>query len=120
MLKAVLAQPRLPEDLLPEPLPKGRYGVTLASRDKRPPADFWSALDGRVKPGLQLAVTMPFDVFAWQPTATPAETISVTTDPLSRPGIPPAGEDPEQPVLRRRRANGALLMEGKRATGDDA
>jgi hypothetical protein len=120
VLRAVLARPELPEDILPEPLPKGRYGVELASRDKRPPADFWSALDGRLKPGLQLAVTMPLDAFAWQPTATPVDTVSVASEATKppRPSKPPAREE-DEPALRRRRASGALLMEGKRATGDD-
>jgi hypothetical protein len=120
VLTAVLAKPELPEGTLPEPLPKGRYGVALASRDKRPPADFWSALDGRLKPGLQLAVTMPLDAFAWQPTATPADTVSVAAEQTKRPdpSTTPARQD-EQPVLRRRRANGALVMEGRRQAGDD-
>jgi hypothetical protein len=120
VLTAVLARPELPEDILPEPLPKGRYGIELASRDKRPPADFWSALDGRLKPGLQLAVSMPLNAFAWQPTATPVDTVSVSSEPKPpKPAKPPAGQD-EQPVLRRRRAGGALLMEGRREGDDDA
>jgi hypothetical protein len=118
VLRAVLAQPKLPEELLPEPLPKGRYGVALASRDKRPPADFWSALDGRLKPGLQLAVTIPLDAFVWRPTATPVDTVSVATEPMKPPSKPPEGKE-EEPALRRRRASGALLMEGRRATEDD-
>jgi len=118
VLRAVLSQPKLPEDLLPESLPKGTYRVALASGDTRPPADFWSALDGRLKPGLQLQITMPLDVFAWQPTATPADTVSVATEPVERPQ-PPAAGAAEEPVLRRRRVNGALVMEGRRTPGTD-
>ena len=83
---------RSADEFLPERFQGARCGLSLAPADGRVPGDFWSALDGRLKAGLQLQVTLPVEVFAWQPTATPAEQVDLTVAP--RPA--PAAKSAEQ------------------------
>ena len=118
----VLSHPKLPPETLPEPLEGVPCGLSLADRDT--PSALWSALDGRVKPGLQLDVSLPTEIFAWQATATPAESLilrsgrdvpPVSEAPLDAPLVAPRNE----PTFRRRRANGALVMEGELAPVND-
>jgi hypothetical protein len=111
VLRGILANRTLPADLLPEPLAGSRCGIDLAPYDKRVPGEFWSALDGRLKPGLQLEVSLPLEVFAWQATATPAESVGVAMAAIEPP--PVAGPLVTPGALRRRRAGGALVMEGR-------
>jgi hypothetical protein len=112
VLRAILAHNRLPVEVLPDGLSGLRVGISLAPYEKRVPGEFWSALDGRLKPGLQLELNLPFEVFAWQPTATPADSVNLSVGDL---GVAPApaGDEPAPPVLRRRRSGGALVMEGR-------
>lgn len=108
VLECVLANGRLPEVDLGDRLAGARCALKLATRDARMPNEFWSSLDGRLKPGLQIELSLPVEVFSWAPTAQPAESIGVGMDRLTPP--PPA-EPAAQ--FRRRRANGALVMEGR-------
>ena len=117
LVTAIMSNRYLPEASLPEQLVGARYGMVLATRDKRVPSDFWSALDGRLKPGLQLEVSVPVEVFEWQSTATQADTVSVEAGRIAAPT--PARPLSDPPALRRRRANGALVMEGKPAPDAD-
>jgi hypothetical protein len=111
VLRSILANRVLPADLLPAPLADARCGVALAPYDKHVPGEFWSALDGGLRPGLQLEVSLPMEVFAWQPAATPAESIGVTASTIEREPPPPPGGQPN--LLRRHRSGGALVMEGR-------
>jgi Pvc16 N-terminal domain len=114
LIEVILATPRLPDAVLPEPLKGARCGLALAPYEKRIPGEFWSALDGRLKPGLQVEINLPFEVFAWKDTAPPAESVGVGVGRLPAPPSPAAGGQPPEKQFRRRRANGALLMEGRR------
>ncbi len=120
ILACVLAHSVLPTSALPEQLAETSWiTMSLATHEKRAPGEFWSALDGRLKPGLELELSLPLDVFTWEPAATPTESVGVALGPM------PANEDraagaggagPElQPLFRRRRVNGALVMEGRAA-----
>jgi hypothetical protein len=80
VLECVLAHRALPEEFLPERLKGARCRLSLAPADRRVPGEFWSALDGRLKPGLQLQVALPIEVFAWQPTAPPMEQVELAVD----------------------------------------
>jgi hypothetical protein len=132
VLECVLSNPALPPEFLPERFVSSRCGLSLAPHDRRLPGDFWSALDGRLKPGLQLQVALPVEVFAWQPTAARPGRIDLNVDdkapartvgrsPLGRPARRRAGRDDAQgddsaaevELTRRRRSNGALVMEGR-------
>lgn len=138
VLQCVLANKALPEEFLPDRFAGLRCGLSLAPGERRVPGEFWSALDGRLKPGLQLQVALPVEVFAWQSAAAPAEQVQLTVDPRippakgsrsepqagGRPGETPAAVTPEDgtdapdngptaPDLTRRRRNGAIVMEAR-------
>jgi hypothetical protein len=116
VLNTILAHNRLPDEVLLDSLQGVRVGVALAPYEKRVPGEFWSALDGRLKPGLQLELNLPVEVFEWQATAQPAEAVNLSVSRLSdrpAPAADPATAEPVPPALRRRRAGGALVMEGR-------
>lgn len=113
ILACVLSHAALPPSSLPEQLVGTTWiSMALAAHEKRAPGEFWSALDGRLKPGLELELSLPFEVFAWQPTAVPTESIGVGLGSMA--AAPRVAAD-TGPLLRRRRVNGALLMEGRAA-----
>jgi hypothetical protein len=112
LLRTVLASNVLPDDVLPEPLRATRCTIGLAPHDKRVPGDFWSALDGRLKPGLQLEVSLPIEVFAWVEAAPAVEVVAGAVGPLRE--APPAQAGPsDAPMVRRFRSSGAVVMEGR-------
>ena len=114
ILACVLAHGALPASSLPEPLAEtGWISMSLASHEKRAPGEFWSALDGRLKPGLELELSLPVDVFTWTPAAPLAQSVTINTGSLS--GETPPGAD--EATLVRRRVNGAMVMEGRAASG---
>ncbi len=103
------------------------------------PGEFWSSLDGRLKPGLQIVVSLPLEIFSWVPAGPPVTSVSVqpqrrahrqasappggasTADGQST-GQAQAGEGKADQMaeagalLRRRRSSGTLTMEGRPAS----
>jgi hypothetical protein len=129
VLRCVLATSVIPADLLPVQLSGSSYvNLSLASEDSRVPGDFWSALDGRLKPGLQLLLTLPLDLFAWTEAGPPAQSVGLQTRrlvPVAGPdgngrSIPGAASTATEIPLRRRRQSGMLTMEGRRSADDPA
>lgn len=120
VLESVLANSSLPSDLLPDQAEGSTWSLSLATDDRRLPNEFWSSIGGALKPGLQVQVTVPIDVFAWRPAGPPAERIEVgVIDTTSAPGSGTEKKaEPETPETTvqyaRRRSNGALVMEGKK------
>ena len=121
VLRCVLANQILP----PEHVPAGIAGgepimMTLSAQDKEKPGNFWSSLDGRLKPGLDVALSLPIDAFDWALAGPPAETVEVTAQPLRSitPPAVPAAADIQRP--RPHRAGGRLLMEGRREHDADS
>lgn len=112
VMECILANSTLDSRFLPDHLSGARCGLALAPEHKRVPGDFWSALDGTLKPGLQLEVTLPVEVFAWRDTATPAEEVAVSVTRTEAPASPSPTAAP-QPALTRTRRAGALVMEGR-------
>ena len=80
LLQAFLVPGDLPVEVLPAPLdlvqPAPSY--TLASPRSDGRADFWSALGGRYKPGLDLVVTAAVDPGLAVPAGPPVERVEVT------------------------------------------
>jgi Pvc16 N-terminal domain len=117
VLTSVLAHNRLPDQVLTDTLAGVRVGMALAPYEKRVPGEFWSALDGRLKPGLQLELNLPVEVFEWQATAQPAESVAATVgrlaDRADHANTSHRDTEAEPPALRRRRSGGALVMEGR-------
>lgn len=110
LLQSVLAHSRLPDDVLPEALAGMRCGLSLAPAGTRAPGELWTAFGSGPRPAIYLEVSLPLEVFAWREVAAPAETIELGVGP--RPAAATPEPDPDAPSFTRRRANGALLMEG--------
>lgn len=110
LLEAVLAHPRLPDDVLPGSLAGSRLGLELAPAGTRPPSEVWGAFGGGSRAALNLAVSLPLEVFAWRDTAPEADSIHVGVGAKPAPAAPVRSE----PVTTRRRQNGALVAEGRR------
>lgn len=100
----------------------------LASEEARVTGEFWSSLDGRLKPGLQLVVSIPLDIFGWVAAGPPTRSVGVAAQRMG-PALPDLGTagrgggpkigvgNGSEPALRRRRSSGALTMEGRTSTG---
>ncbi len=118
ILQCVLRNPEFPPGMLPGSLSSGgRSQIGLAEPGQRIPNEFWSALDGRFKPALQVQVHLPIEVFAWQSTSTPVESVTIEHQQTERP--PPApirapgarAHDEARTLVRRRRPNGGVVLE---------
>ncbi len=140
VLVCVLANSSVPAEDLPSQLPTtSSLSLSLASEEARVPGEFWSSLDGRLKPGLQIVVSLPLEIFSWVPAGPPVTSVSVEPQRRAhRQASAPAGgastgdgpstgqaEDGEGkadqvaaagPLLRRRRSSGTLTMEGRPAS----
>ncbi|HTT92323.1 MAG TPA: DUF4255 domain-containing protein [Acidimicrobiales bacterium] len=142
VLTCILAHSSVPASALPPQLPtSSSLALGLASEEARVTGEFWSSLDGRLKPGLQLVVTVPLDIFSWIAAGPPAQSVGVAAQrmgqtprdvgtfgprPAGRPtgpattGAPqtPAAPGTYEPSLRRRRSSGTLTMEGRSQNRD--
>jgi hypothetical protein len=103
VLRAVLAHAALPESCLRSPLaelaPPPSLG--LADGDTRTSAELWSALDGQLKPCLEVVIVLPVDTELFHEVAPTPETIDATvvdqhrrTRRSARPVTPGPGEGP--------------------------
>ncbi|MDP9074097.1 MAG: DUF4255 domain-containing protein [Actinomycetota bacterium] len=110
VLTCVLGNSVLPVEMLPEQMAETSWvSLSLAAHEKNSPGEFWSALDGRLKPGLEIELSLPLDVFTWAPTAPMADSINLSLDRLTASNVTQSDKVP----LRRHRAGGALVMEGR-------
>lgn len=87
LLQAFLVPSDLPAEVLGGPLAvvKPPPSYTLASPRSDGRADFWSALGGRYKPGLDLVVTAAVDPALSVPAGRPVEQIEVTVKDWEQP-----------------------------------
>jgi hypothetical protein len=138
VLTCILAHSSVAASALPPQLPtSSSLSLGLASEEARVTGEFWSSLDGRLKPGLQLVVTIPLDIFSWVAAGPPAQSVGVAAQRMvpapadlgkggPRPvGVPAAAAGTaattgpaqpsatHEPSLRRRRSSGMLTMEGR-------
>ena len=116
VLTCILAHSSVAPDILPPQLPtSSSLSLGLASEEARVTGEFWSSLDGRLKPGLQLVVSIPLDIFGWVPAGPPTSSVGVAAQRMKQP--PDLGKARNtsvyEPALRRRRSSGALTMEGR-------
>lgn len=133
LLHAFLVAGDLPAEVLPAPLAEVQPGpsFTLAAPRADGRADFWSALGGQYKPGLDLVVTAAVDPGLGPPAGPPTERVTLTVGDRRAPartstrtrvgGKAPAGVD--VPLVRTTRG-AAVVGDGGRflvpaETGDD-
>jgi hypothetical protein len=102
VLRAVLSHADLPASYLRPPLaelaPPPSMG--LADGDTRTSAELWSALDGQLKPCLEVVIVLPVDTELFHELAPTPETIDATVLDQHRPTrrssrrVRPGGEEP--------------------------
>jgi hypothetical protein len=109
VLAAVLAHHELPTECLPDQLSGIRCSLTHSSHDARVGGDFWSALGGRLKPGVVIDVSLPFDVFSWTSTATAVESLNVDATRITTNGS--ESDSPSPSPLVRSRKGDSFVME---------
>jgi len=117
ILTCLLSFPTMPEEYVSEQLPRdGALRLALASEGLRSPGEFWSALGGRLKPGLEMEVTVPVDVHAWIQAPAAADSLTLTSETmLRRPLQRQAGS--ATPRLTRRRTGTSTVVDHKSAHG---
>ncbi len=118
ILRAVLRHDALPSTLLPPALAESAWRLILAGDQHRLPPSLWGGAPP--KPGLYVEVELAVDATGWQDRGVPVEEMRISvSDRFTHPA--PVPEPDERPPLRRFRAGGALVMEGRlepRADGD--
>jgi len=113
LLRTVLGYKRVPKEHFPEGIAGLDFiTLTLAGSADRKSGDFWSALDGRLKPGLELELGVPVDAFVWAAAGPPTDSLTVGVERIGS-SLPAPVEVAAAPRLRRTRRNGALVMEGR-------
>ncbi len=138
VLRCLLANSSVPAAYVPPQVPPSSpLSVSLASEESRVPGEFWSSLDGRLKPGLQVVVSLSLNVYDWAAAAAPPGEISLASSSMEVAPAPPGTRAPggaevaprpgaltagpahaggqSVPVFRRRRSSGVLTMEGRPA-----
>ena len=117
VLTCILAHSSVAPDILPPQLPTtSSLSLGLASEEARVTGEFWSSLDGRLKPGLQVVVSIPLDIFGWVAAGPPTASVGVAAQRMRQPPPDLGKARPTsvyEPALRRRRSSGALTMEGR-------
>ena len=115
VLTAILATGVLPAEFVPEQVGGvGSISVELATSEQRKPGDFVSVLDGQLKPGLEVRVSLEVDALEWQAAGKRTDVVEVGLA-RAEPDAPrrtPKAEDQPRPVRRRRQ--GSVVMEGRR------
>jgi hypothetical protein len=112
VLQCLLVHAALPAVDLPASMSELAFiGIRLASNDSRKPDSFWSSLDGKMKAGLEMELTLPVDAFAWMPTA--PEVTEITGNVTRRPSKEAEAESSAAQVTRRRNS-GSVVAEGRR------
>ncbi|HVF04090.1 MAG TPA: DUF4255 domain-containing protein [Frankiaceae bacterium] len=108
VLTTVVSHQTIPEEHLPASS-HGAVQLALAQRDGRQPGDLWSGLDGRMKPALEVEVTVPLGPQPWLVAAPSVERIAALVAP--RPAPTPAPRPapvPDAPTSVRRLPDGRL------------
>jgi hypothetical protein len=99
VLTCILSHSSVAASALPPQLPtSSSLSLGLASEEARVTGEFWSSLDGRLKPGLQLVVTLPLDIFGWVAAGPPARSVGVAAQRMGQPTNVGAGRVGGAPV----------------------
>jgi hypothetical protein len=120
VLTTILGTGELPPSYVPEAFAElGPITVELATSAQRKPGDFVSVLDGQLKPGLEVRVSLEVEAGRMFEAGPPTDSIDINLAPgrMAAPPTPtPTLEERERPVRRRRQ--GSVVMEGRRESAD--
>jgi hypothetical protein len=123
VLRAILRNAELPQEHVPDELKDlAPILLELATSADRKPGDFSSTLDGQLKPGLEVRVTVEVDAFRFVEAGPPTEGIEYGLNRLPERRVPPATTLGDVPRPTRTRRGGSVVVEGRREplNGDDA
>jgi len=119
VLTTILASREVPAEYMPEQL-VGLAAATieLATSESRKPGDFVSVLDGQLKPGLEVRVSLEVDALRWQEAGPPTEVIEIGVAHATSERVPREPATEERLRVVRRRRQGSVVMEGRREPAD--
>ncbi|CAN5685261.1 DUF4255 domain-containing protein [soil metagenome] len=108
LLRAIVANRFLTADHVPDDLAHLPPMQLLLGTADRKPEEFWSSLDGQLKPSLGLTVVVSVDALPWIPAAAPPSSLTIDG---RRHAPPPAPAGPSRTGLRRKRRGESVLAE---------
>ena len=122
VLRAVLGNAEIPRDHVPEDLHTlAPILLEIASSEQRKPGDFASTLDGQLKTGIEVRVTVEVDAHGWVEAGPPTSAVEYGMNrlPEQRPEPPSTLEPPPRSRVRR---GGSVVVEGRREplNGDES
>ena len=117
VLRTVVGHPTLSQRYLAEELhTKDPVELKLGSMANRKPGEYWSSLDGQLKPSLELTVAIQVDAVAWQKAGPPISSLVISPSPHE--AVPePKPELPGGPRRRRRDGDTVLVEPASRRKG---
>lgn len=116
LLRCVLGHDTMPLTPRPAAVAEPACRLMLGGEQHRLPAQLWGGAP--IKPGLYLDVELGVDAIGWLDRGAPVEALhlgvadAAPEPPVARPA------SPTPPPLRRSRAGGAIVMEGRAGAGD--
>jgi len=117
VLRAVIANSSLSQRYLAEELQtKDPVGLVLGSMANRKPGEYWSSLDGQLKPSLELTVAIQVDAGGWQQAGPPVSQLVIAPTPHEHVAEP-TPELPGGPRRRRREGDTVLVEPAPRRKG---
>jgi len=123
VLRAILGHGELPPEHIPDEFEqKSPILLDIATSADRKPGDFSSTLDGQLKPGLEMRVTIEVDAYRWVEAGPPTEGIEYGMNRLPERREPPRTTLGDQPRAARVRRGGSVVVEvrGEPLNGDSA
>jgi hypothetical protein len=117
VLRTVLGNAELPVEHIPDEFEKlAPILLEVPSSDNRKPGDFASTLDGQLKPGIEVRVTVEVDAFGWTEAGPPTDAVEYGMNrlPERRTPSPNAPKIPDGARPPRSRRGGSVVVEGRR------
>jgi len=87
LVQSVMRHRYLPDEIVPAGLiPDGsRIEIGLGGRDSRAAADFWGAIDGTFRPGVEIELSVPIDIGLGTEVGQPVSGVETRTSDRSEP-----------------------------------
>lgn len=115
VLRTVLGSAELPAEHAPDEFKHlSPILLEIASSEQRKPGDFSSTLDGQLKPGIEVRVTVEVDAFGWSEAGPPTDAIEYGLNRLPERRTPPKRTLGDEPRPARSRRSGSVVVEGRR------
>jgi hypothetical protein len=121
VMRCVLGNAEIPREHVPDDFSNlAPILMEIPSSEQRKPGDFASTLDGQLKTGFELRVTIEVDAHSWTEAGPPTSAIEYGMNRL--PDEAPAPTTLPPPTSPRTRRGGSVVVEGQREplNGDDA